>query len=165
MELLPILIFPLLLVIAGLYDLTTMTIPNWISGILVVSYFVLGSAFGLSLHEIGLSSANAFGVLILGMVGFSFRLFGGGDAKLMAAASLWFGWPTAWVFIVMTMVIGGGIALLLITFRKVALPNTVMEVSWIERLHRGGEPLPYGTAIATAGLVVMSEAPLTALLF
>ena len=32
-------VFPVLVVAAGLYDLTSMTIPNWISGALFVAFF------------------------------------------------------------------------------------------------------------------------------
>ena len=165
MELLPFLILPLLLVVAAWSDITTMTIPNWISGILLVSYFILAPIFGLSWADIGWASLNAFAVLLIGMFLFAMKWLGGGDAKLLTATALWFGFPAAWTYIVVVMAFGGGVAFGLIMFRKLALPSPVQGVEWVQKLHAPDGDLPYGTAIAIAGLVLLSEVPMMAGVF
>lgn len=160
MELLPVLIFPLLLVVAAACDVTTMTIPNWISGTLVVSFLALGVVWGLPLGQLGLALGVGTGFLLLGMMAFALGWLGGGDAKLIAAASVWFGWPTAFAFIVYVMVFGGVVTLLLLMFRRTPLPEPVLEVAWVGRLHRANEALPYGVAIAAGGLMAMTQSPL-----
>lgn len=160
MELLPLVILPLLLVVAAGCDVTTMTIPNWISAILVVSFLALGLLFGLPIGQIGLSIGVGAGFLLGGMVLFSLGWLGGGDAKLIAATAVWFGWPSAFIFILYTMFAGGAATLLLLLFRRISMPRPVLSVAWVGRLHSADEALPYGVAIATGGLLALSQAPL-----
>lgn len=164
MELLPVLILPLLLTIAAVSDMTTMTIPNWVSGLLIAAFAVLSLTFGMPLREIGLSFGVGFAVLLLGMALFALRWLGGGDAKLLAAASLWFGWPGVLYFLVYTMLVGGALSLVLINFRRLSMPTQVLGVEWIARLHKIDEALPYGIAIAIGGLAALSQVPLMPLL-
>ena len=164
MEYLPVLIFPLLLVIAAVSDMTTMTIPNWISGIMALSFFGLGLAFGMPVLDIAVSAAIGFAVLLLGMTLFALRWLGGGDAKLLAATSLWFGWPAVLSFLVYTMLVGGALTLVLINFRRLSLPPQVLGVPWVVRLHKVDEDLPYGIAIAIGGLAELSQVPLLSLM-
>jgi prepilin peptidase CpaA len=94
MELLiPLLLAPLpvLVVVAGLTDLTSMRIPNWISATLILAFFPVAFVIGLSPLEVGLHFGVALLVLAAGMAMFALRIIGGGDAKVMAAASLWLG--------------------------------------------------------------------------
>ena len=164
MELLPVLILPLLLVIAAMSDIATMTIPNWISGLLVAFFPVLSVMFGMPVWDIALAFAVGFGFLLAGMAFFALGWIGGGDAKLIAATALWFGWPTALIF-VFCMVLAGGVATLaLLLFRRVNLPQPVLSVPWVGRLHGAKEELPYGVAIAAGGLMAFSQAPLIVLM-
>lgn len=164
MELLPVLILPLLLTIAAVSDVTTMTIPNWISGILVLAFLSLSITYGMPLREIGLSFGVGFAVLLLGMVLFALRWLGGGDAKLLAATSLWFGWSAVLPFLVYTMLVGGVLSLVFMKFRRLSLSPQVLAVSWVGRLHKIDEALPYGIAIAIGGLAALSQVPLLPLL-
>lgn len=164
MELLPVIILPLLLTIAAVSDMTTMTIPNWISGLLILAFVALSLTFGMPLREIALSFGVGFAVLLLGMGLFALRWLGGGDAKLLAATSLWFGWPAVFPFLMYTMLVGGALSLVLINFRRFSLPPQIQAVPWIGRLHKIDEALPYGMAIAIGGLAALSQVPLLPLL-
>ena len=165
MALLPFLVLPLLLIIAAWYDVTSYTIPNWISGLLIVSYFVLAPLLGLAWVDIGLAALTSFAFLLIGMFMFAMRWLGGGDAKLLMASALWFGWPLAWTYAVVVMAIGGVVVMGLVTFRKFALPEPVQGVPWVVKLREPGGDIPYGTAIALGGLALLSEVPLMAGLF
>ena len=165
MELLPFLILPMLLLIAGYYDVTTMTIPNWISGFLILSYFVMAPFFGIAWIDMGMAVLASFLFLMIGMFLFAMKWLGGGDAKLLMATALWFGWPAAWAYLVIVMALGGVVALGLITFRKYAIPQPVQGVDWVHNLHKPDGDMPYGTAIALAGLIMLPEVPMMAGLF
>lgn len=165
MSLLPFLVLPLLLLIAAYYDVTSFTIPNWISGVLILSYFVLAPASGIAWSAIGLATANAFLVLLIGMGLFAKQWLGGGDAKLLTATALWFGFPEVWMYLLVVMTFGGAVAFGLIFFRRYALPKPVQNVDWVQKLHEPQGDLPYGTAIALAGLAMLPRVPMMAPLF
>ena len=67
----PLLVFPALVTIAGLKDLTSYTIPNWISAVLAVAFFPAALVLGLSAATIGLHAAIGVGALVGGMVMFA----------------------------------------------------------------------------------------------
>ncbi|RYF95891.1 MAG: pilus assembly protein CpaA, partial [Caulobacteraceae bacterium] len=58
-------VLPALVIVAGLHDLTTMTIPNWISGALVLAFFPVAMAVGMDLTSIAAHAGIA--LLALGV--------------------------------------------------------------------------------------------------
>ena len=84
-------VLPILVITAGLTDLTTMTIPNWISLALVAGFVPAAFAVGLGPGQVALHFGVGVAALFLGVALFALNLLGGGDAKLIAAASLWLG--------------------------------------------------------------------------
>lgn len=86
MGLLPlILLFPVLLAV-GYNDLRNMRIPNVLS-ILAIIIFI-ATAFLLPINEIGFRVAASLVTLVIGFIAFVFRIFGGGDIKILAALML-----------------------------------------------------------------------------
>jgi prepilin peptidase CpaA len=144
---------PSLLLLAAAYDLTTMTIPNWISGILAVSFFTLALGFGLSLVDLALSVTIASVVLLFGLIMFKFGWIGGGDAKLMTATALW-------TFLLGMCLAGGALTLILLAVRNIPLPGSVAKIAWVGRLHDADEGVPYGIAISLAGVFLISQTTL-----
>ncbi|WP_374579507.1 prepilin peptidase, partial [Phenylobacterium sp.] len=84
-----LLVFPVLVIVAALRDVTSFTIPNWISLALIGAFFPAAVLLGVGLPQIGLHVAAGVAALVAGMVMFALRWIGGGDAKLFAAAGLW----------------------------------------------------------------------------
>jgi prepilin peptidase CpaA len=82
--------------------------------------------------------------LIVGMVLFSRGWVGGGDAKLYAAAALWFNWESAAVLIFLTGVAGLLLAFLFIGARITGLRKNVS---------RKDRRIPYGVAIAAGAIL------------
>jgi prepilin peptidase CpaA len=150
-------LFPVCVIYAGVSDLLSMTIPNWIPATLVVGFMVLAPFIGLDLKAIGIHWAIASAVLLIGFGCFAMGWVGGGDAKLAAAIALWLDPMNAAVFVGMSAVIGGGLTLLLITFRRVILPMPVVRASWVARLHHPDEGVPYGIALAIAALIIYPD--------
>ena len=149
-----LLLFPALMVLAASSDLLTMTISNRLSLALAGSFFPLTIVIGMSLPAIGMHLAAAALVLAVCFGFFSMGWMGGGDAKLAAVTTLWFGFDYLLDYLIYAALFGGALTLLLIRFRKLPLPEALARQSWILRLHETGGGVPYGIALAAAALTV-----------
>lgn len=149
-----LLAFPALVIVGALRDATSYTIPNWISGALILAFFPAAFALGVPLPTIGLHVGLGVAALIAGMAMFALNWIGGGDAKLFAAAGLWLGWPAGIDYLMVTGVGGGALAVGLLTLRSAAVrPLAQLGPAWVCRLATPGENVPYGVAIAVGALV------------
>jgi len=165
MELLiPLLLTPLpvLVVVAGLTDLTSMRIPNWISATLILAFFPVAFVIGLSPLEVGLHFGVALLVLAAGMAMFALRIIGGGDAKVMAAASLWLGAAALMPFLIWTAILGGAFSLVLMLGRTWASPHMAGAPAWVSTLFRPKGDIPYGVAICGGALMAYPASMLVA---
>lgn len=147
-------VFPALMIAAALRDLTSYTIPNWMPGVLILGFFGAALTLGLAPQTIGLHAGVGAIALVLGMVMFALNWIGGGDAKLFAAGGLWLGWPASIDYVLITCVVGGGLALALLGLRSMWVRRYAEHgPAWFGRLATPGESVPYGVAIAVGGLV------------
>ena len=62
LQLILLAILPALVIVAGLKDLTSMKIPNWISGLLILGFFPAALLLGLQPSAIGIHLAVAVAV-------------------------------------------------------------------------------------------------------
>lgn len=155
--LLVVTIFPLAMAFAAATDLLSMTVPNWISGLLIAGFIVLAPLVGLGWSEAGLHAGAAVCALIAALVPFSMRWIGGGDAKLFAAICLWMGPAQLLPFAMHAAFLGGALTLLILLVRSAPLPAVLSSHGWIARLHDAKEGVPYGVALAGAALLVYSD--------
>lgn len=146
-------LLPILAILAALKDLTSYTIPNWISLALAGAFVVAAVATGLPLQTVGVHVAAGLIALLAGMGLFAVGWIGGGDAKLLAACCLWFGWPGARDFLLDTALAGGAFALFLMAARAQMVRAFLPLTGWAGRLSTPGEPAPYGVAIALGALI------------
>jgi prepilin peptidase CpaA len=153
-DIIRLLLFPALMAFAASSDLLTMTISNRLSLALTGSFFLLTLVIGMSLPVIGMHLAAAALVLAFSFGFFSMGWIGGGDAKLVAATALWFGFENLLDYLVYASLFGGVLTLVLIQFRKLPLPGPLARQPWILRLHETGGGIPYGIALAAAALMV-----------
>ncbi|GAA0870434.1 prepilin peptidase [Brevundimonas basaltis] len=153
-------ILPALVIVAGLKDLTSMKIPNWISGLLILGFFPAALLLGLQPAAIGIHVAVAVAALVIGMGLFALNLLGGGDVKLMAAACLWLGLSGSGVFVLATAVIGGIFSLALLVSRAWLQPYVGAGPGWLVQLMEPKGHIPYGVAIAFGALVAWPASPL-----
>ena len=148
-----LLVLPALAIVAALKDATSYTIPNWISLALLAAYVPAALVSHLSLSEVGLSVLTSFIFLLVGIGMFALGWIGGGDAKFMAAAALWLGWPASGPFIVVTALCGGALSVGLLALRSDALRSlTLQGPPWVGRLATPKADAPYGVAIAIGAL-------------
>lgn len=132
------------LLVAGFTDLRTRQIGNWLTGAIALSAPLFWWASGLALWpdvaiQVGVALA-AFAVLA---ALFAFGAMGGGDVKLLTALALWVE-PRAFVQLVVIMALLGGVL-------------TIVFAAWhMIRGRKDRLAIPYGVAIASAGLWVLS---------
>lgn len=142
------------LVIAAWGDVGTRRIPNTVS----LALASLGLARLLAAGNVPAAEftiAAAAGTLVISFALFSLGVFGGGDAKLISAATLVIGARDLFGFLLLMSFFGALLALALLTEDKL-----------IPRLKGGGRPapdapappprtVPYGVAIAAAGAAIL----------
>jgi prepilin peptidase CpaA len=145
------------MIFAALFDLTTMTIPNWLTAMLALLFLVAAAMTGMPLREIGLHTAVGFVSLLVGMGLFACGWIGGGDAKLMAVVAMWVGWAQALPYFLVASILGGALTLVILGYRNLPLPIFVMRHTWAMRLHERAEGVPYGIALATAALLIFPD--------
>lgn len=134
------------------YDIMTRRIPNWLNAAFLVAGLVLVTA--LSGWETGLSGLGHFaGALVLAMIIFALKLWGGGDAKFYAASAAWFPISEA-----------------LGLFVSIALAGLIVAIVWLviykvsgRKVAKGEKVMPYGVAIALGGILTMLSNPALAL--
>jgi prepilin peptidase CpaA len=156
--LLVLMVFPALLAIAGGWDLASYTIPNKISLAIVAAFVIFALSAHLPIPQIGFHLAAGLVALALGFAMFAAGYMGGGDAKLFAAAALWFGLRDLPAFGLTAAVLGGGLTLAILAARRMPLPAGLLQQAWIARLHDSRSGIPYGVALAAGALVVLPGA-------
>ncbi len=152
----------MLILLAAIEDVRRYTISNWIPAALIALWCFYAPFSGLGWTDAGLSLAAGMGVLLLTIALWMPGWLGGGDAKLMAAAALWFGWPSVLSFLLLAMISGGALALGLLLARRVA-PALPVRPGWIATGPLAeGAPVPYGVAIAAGAFWALPYSPLMA---
>jgi prepilin peptidase CpaA len=146
-------VFPFAMAFAAATDLLTMTIPNRLSIGLCAAFLVLAPVAGLGWQDILSHMAAGSGMLLGGILLFSLGWLGGGDAKLLAAASLWLGFDQLVMFLAYVAVFGGVLATAILAYRSTPAGAWPLP-GWAIRLHTKGEGMPYGMAIAAGALAV-----------
>ena len=146
--------FPVAMAFAAANDLFTMKIPNRISLALIGGFVAIALITRMPLETLGLHVIIAVAVLIATFTLFSLNMLGGGDAKLMAAGALWMGPDHIIEFVAYVTIFGGILAVAMLGYRNFLPANALPLPAWARRLHRTGEGIPYGIAIAAAGLML-----------
>ncbi len=157
MSTLALLIFPAGMALAASSDLLTMRISNRLVLFLVVSFCVLALAINLPLQQFAMHVACALVVLAAGFALFALGWVGGGDAKLAAATTLWLGFGLTLPYLVYAALLGGVLTLLILALRNLPLTPFLARYPWIERLRDKKAGVPYGVALAVAGLLTYTN--------
>ncbi len=143
----PILILVLggLLVSAGIQDARTREIANWKTATVALMAPLWWYANGLDVWpDMALQIGVALAVFAVFLVAFHFGMMGGGDVKLIVALSLWLPFP-AFLSMLMVMSIAGGVVTVVMMIER-GIKNTAGRIE-----------VPYGVAIAFAGLLALRE--------
>jgi prepilin peptidase CpaA len=147
-----------LLLYAACSDIARMIIPNWVSIAMSAAFPVAALAHGMPLSEIGMHVLFGAAVLAVGFFLFAANIFGGGDAKLLAATALWTGFAGFWPFIFWTAIAGGLMALVLLTARQF-VKQAETNPPFVNHLLQKQNGIPYGVAIMCGGLIAIPTLP------
>src|SRR5437588_10623238 len=157
MDVIRLLLFPALMAFAASSDLFTMTISNRVSLALVAGFLALALLSGMAPYDI-LSHVTAGAiVLAIAFLCFAMGWVGGGDAEVVSAAALWFGFDHLMNFLLYASLFGGALTLLLLQFRQWPLPYALAGQTWLIRLHAKENRVPYGIALAIGALMIYPE--------
>ncbi len=160
-ELLALAVFAALLIYAACSDVASLTIPNWVSIALTALFIPAAFAAGMELGTLALHLAFGFGVLVIGFFLFQANIFGGGDAKLLAATAVWTGSFAFVPFILATAVAGGVLAIALLAARQF-VPLSETTPAFVNHLLKKQNGIPYGVAIMFGGLMAIPSLPFAA---
>jgi prepilin peptidase CpaA len=154
-------IFPLCLAYAAFSDMFSMTIPNRVSAILIVSFALIAPFTGMGWMIYAQHFAAALLVFAVCFGLFGLGVMGGGDAKLLTAASLWFGMNMQlFGFLTYVALFGGALTILILLARTDRFAFVVNRVGIISHLTDPELGVPYGVAIAIAGFICYPASPL-----
>ncbi|UIJ96588.1 prepilin peptidase [Sinorhizobium meliloti] len=158
-------VFPFCLAFAAIADFLTMSIPNRTSGILLGAFMIAVSFSGFDLAQIGLHLAAAGLVFTVCFGLFAASVMGGGDAKLLTASAIWFGFDSSLAaFLLYVSIFGGLLTLAVLLLRS--QENLILAARIpVPRLLLTGKKIPYGIAIALGGLAAYPSSPMMQLAF
>lgn len=132
------------LLVAAFTDIRRRQIDNWLNAAIALAAPAYWWAAGLSLWpdiamQVGLAAATF--LVLAGL--FALRLMGGGDVKLLSALALWLA-PGMFVKLLVIMSLLGGFL-------------TIVFAAWHYTVTRKRDAkIPYGVAIACAGLITLA---------
>lgn len=157
LDLVRLLLFPALMAFAAASDLLTMTISNRVSLAIAAGFLILAALSGISPTDILFHVGAGAVVLVVAFLCFAMGWVGGGDAKLAAAAALWFGFAHLMDYLLHAALFGGVLTVLLMQFRQWPLPYSLAGQPWLLRLHAKESGIPYGIALAIGALMIYPE--------
>ena len=149
--------FPALMAFAASSDLLTMRISNRLVLLLAAGFFIVALAINMPLQQLAMHVLCALAVLVVAFSFFALGWVGGGDAKLAAATTLWLGFGLTLPYLVYSAIFGGLLTLAILSLRRLPLTPFIARFAWLERLHNRKSGVPYGIAMAAAGVLVYSN--------
>ena len=151
-------VFPALLLLAAGWDIASFTIPNFLQVLLIAAFVAFVAATGMAPLMIGAHLLAGFLGLAVGFTLFALGYIGGGDAKLFACIALWLGFQNLPEYALVASVMGGVLTLVLLSARRLPLPQGLTRQPWILRLHEARGAIPYGVALAAGAFAILSQA-------
>ena len=145
------------MIVAGAGDALSLRIPNWLTLTIFAAFFPLAFATGMPLAVFGFHVLTAVVLFVAGFLLFSAGLFGGGDAKLLAAAGIWFGSSQALPFLVFTVLAGGALALCVVLWSLISMYWDIHTGSWAKKISGLRPKVPYGYAFAIGAIMTFPQ--------
>jgi prepilin peptidase CpaA len=150
-------VLPTLMIIAAASDVTALRIPNWLTGLTAALFFPAALFTGMPLSEFGYHLLGGAILFVAGFLLYSLGLFGGGDAKLMAAAGLWFGSSQSILFLTLTVFAGFFLALVVAGWSAFNLWAELRDLSLRHKFQQLKPQVPYGFALAVGAILTMPD--------
>lgn len=134
-----------MLVMAAATDIRSRIISNRLNGTIALLAPLYWWSIGLApWPDMAIQLALALGVLALFATLFALNMMGGGDVKMLAAIALWLPAGALMSLLVLMALLGGVVTIVTLLHHRMARRSGQVEI-------------PYGVAIALAGLWVIGE--------
>jgi prepilin peptidase CpaA len=154
-------VFPFCMVFAAVSDMLSMTIANRVSIVLVATFAIVAPLTGMEWSAYGLHLAAGAVVLAVTFALFAIGGMGGGDAKLLAATSVWMGLGIPLVeYLVFASVFGGVLTVLILTYRSSTFHTFFGRNLFLRQFADDRKGIPYGIALGLGGLLAFPDSPL-----
>ncbi len=161
LEALIFVVFPFCMLFAGISDALSMTIANRVSLILVATFVVVAPLTGMNWPDFGMHLAAGAAVLAVTFGLFALGGMGGGDAKLLAATSVWMGFGICLVeYLVFAALLGGLLTVAILLYRKSTLAAFTRHNPVLRHFADETVGVPYGIALGLGGLLAYPDTPL-----
>lgn len=147
------------LIHAAITDLQSRVIRNWLVASLAALWAPMAWAAGITPGEMGFSLLAAALIFLAGFGCFAADWMGGGDVKLGAATVLWLGAAQALPFLLLSAILGAGLAWPLLVIRRRRLSAEGVDAAPPSR-----REVPYAPALALAGIALLPASPWFSLL-
>jgi prepilin peptidase CpaA len=146
-----------LMIGAAISDAVTLRIPNAIP-LILVGLFVVNAVFiAMPIDAVLWHVVAGVAVLVVSMLLFYLNAIGGGDAKLLAAISLWAGTGLLMPLIMMISLAGLAVALGIYLLRAIGVADRLAKRGILG--FAAGRMCPYGVAIAGGWLLLVFAVP------
>lgn len=151
--------FSALMTASAVRDVTSFTIPNRLILWLSAGYALLAPLAGFGPREILVALGVASMVFFCSIAGFALGWMGGGDSKLLTVSALWIGPQAVPQFLLLTTLLGGLVALMLMTLRFLPDGPSAARPDWFLRLRAQESGVPYALPIGLAALMTLPQTP------
>ena len=145
---------------AGWSDFRGLKIPNMVHVIIVAAFvpaFAAAHFSGVRIFSPLAAHAGAAVLVLLITFGlFVFRIFGGGDAKLLSSCALWTGFAGMPPLLFYMAASGFFLGLATIGIRKRKPFKNPRAGGWIERAQAGENRVPYGIPIVIGAFIAFA---------
>lgn len=150
-------------ILAGWSDFRGMTIPNLYSAMIIVAFIVAWSASQLTQSPPVFSGLGSHLLAALVMFAATYGMFAAGmigaaDSKIGTAFALWVGVKGLVPFLFFMTLAGGVLGGIALVLRRKTLWPGAPEGSWVARVQKGENAVPYGMAIGVGALAAMISA-------
>ena len=161
LEALIFVVFPFCMLFAAISDMLSMTIANRVPLLLIAVFAFVAPLTGMDWATFGMHFAAGAMVLCVTFALFAIGGMGGGDAKLLAATSVWMGlgFPLLQYLVVSTF-LGGMLTLAIIAYRNSPLSAFTLGNRFFRNFASDTKGIPYGIALGAGGLLIFPDSPL-----
>jgi prepilin peptidase CpaA len=158
----------MIILLGAITDIYAYIIPNKFSLLLIVSFYIF-AFLSPEFTYYDMMSHTLSGLLILSVMFalFAFKIIGGGDAKLISASSLWFGFADLGIYMVSIIFFGGIVSVVFLIWRKTKPLEFYNKFTPLKRMFHGpqcqqNKPLkrrsiPYAIAIMGGFFITLPQ--------
>lgn len=154
-------VFPFCMLFAAISDTLSMTIANRVPLILAAAFLIAAPFTGMDIVTYGWHVAAGLSVLVVTFGLFAVGGMGGGDAKLLAATSLWMGMNISLMeYLITSAVLGGMLTMAILAFRASPYSTVAGHNIFLRNFTSHAKGVPYAIALGAGGLIAFANSPL-----